>query len=436
MSYGLASIDRLRPRLVELAGRYRYAVSAFDQMALSAFNFALNLCLVRALSANDFGIVSLWIAISGLAVGAQNALVNTPLSVYLPAEPDPQQARRLEEAIGIVNLIATSLSVLAVILTLVAADAEWAPHDLLTLVAIPLALAAGLYREYYRSMAFSRHDMALLLWIDGPYLAVTSLALIAIVLFPAYFGTVAGAFLAMSIGCIASRVIAGGRCRGPRLRPFRRGWLAAYRNILGEVTWSLVGVGATHVQTRGYVYATVNLVGLTGLAAINVVGVLFRPVRTMLTGWGRSALPNMAGLIARREFAAFDRAVGQAFVVAALASGAWFAILWLGWRHIEVHFLAGKYPDAWNLMWPWAIAAAVDSLEYVISVALQAMRQFKFLASIILVSAPLTVAATVVAILWHGYTWAMYGVAFGGLVALILELGRVWVMRRRLTAAV
>lgn len=428
------TIDRLRPRLVGLAGRYRYAASAIDQMALSAFNFALNLCLVRALSATDFGIVSLWIAASGLAIGAQNALVNTPLCVYLPAASDPQQARRLEQAIAIVNLLTTVLTLAVVVATILAVDAEWAPHDFLGFAAIPLFIAACMYREYYRSIAFSRHDMAMLLWIDVPYLIGTSLGLMAMLVWPQYLATLAGAFLAMSLGCIISRLLVRPAAGERHLNPFRRGWAAAYRRIAGEVTWSLVGVGATHLQTRGYIYVTVNLVGLAGLAAINVVGVLFRPVRTMLTAWGRSALPSMAALLAKNDLGAFDRAVWQAFAVATLASAGWFAVLWLGWQPIETYFLAGKYPDAWDLMWPWAIAAALNSMEYTIGIALQALREFKFLATVTLLSAPVTAAATAGAVLWQGYTWTMYGVALGSLATLVLEIGRVWAARRRLAA--
>ena len=55
----LAPMARMRRRLGGVLQRYRYGVSALDQIALSVFGFALNLCLVRALSATDYGIVTL-----------------------------------------------------------------------------------------------------------------------------------------------------------------------------------------------------------------------------------------------------------------------------------------------------------------------------------------------------------------------------------------
>src|SRR6266849_43214 len=97
--------------LARLAGRegwlarHRYAVAAIDQVGLSLFNFALSFCLLRVLSATEFGIVSLWMAVALLAIGLQGALVSTPLSVHVPAAPDLVAARRLEEALATVNLI-------------------------------------------------------------------------------------------------------------------------------------------------------------------------------------------------------------------------------------------------------------------------------------------------------------------------------------------
>src|SRR5262249_38634614 len=145
---------------------------------------------------------------------------------------------------------------------------------------------------------------------------------------------------------------------------------------------------------RSYVYVTINLVGLAGLAAINVVGVLFRPVRTMLTAWGRAALPQLAGLYAAGRIAAVDRLILQAFAAAGIASAAWTALLWFGWDQIARHFLAGKYPDAALLLLPWAVAAGLQCMEYTLGIALQAAREFRFLAYTTLISAPLTVAAT------------------------------------------
>jgi O-antigen/teichoic acid export membrane protein len=428
------SLDPLRPRVTAWLARYRYGVAALDQIALSVFNFGLTLCLVRALSATDFGIVSLWMTVSLFAIGIQNALVNTPLSVYLPGAGDETAKKRLEAALATVNiatLAATALGVAAVNLIV---DAEWTPPDTITALAVLAFVVTSLSREYCRSIAFARRDMGMLLLVDAPYLAVTTVCLVLLLAWPQRFASLSIAFLMLSLGAIVSQAL----LRRPRAaddpRPFGPGCLAPYRRVAGEIGWSLTGVIATHLHGRSYVYVTINLVGLAGLAAINVVGVLFRPVRTMLTAWGRSALPQLAGFYASGRVAAFDRLVWQAFVAAGAASAAWTGVLWFGWDEIARHFLVGKYPDAWLLVLPWAIAAGLQCMEYTLGVALQAAREFRFLAYTTLCTAPLTVATTAAVILWHDYTWTMYGTAFGNLVALLMEGGRLCAVRRRIVA--
>src|SRR5579884_2411146 len=94
--------------------RWRYVVAAADQIGLSLFNFALNFCLLRALSASEFGTVSLWMAVVLLAVGVQGAMVAMPLSVQVAAAPDADSRRRLEEALASVNLLLIAAAAAAV----------------------------------------------------------------------------------------------------------------------------------------------------------------------------------------------------------------------------------------------------------------------------------------------------------------------------------
>ncbi|MGE5271159.1 MAG: lipopolysaccharide biosynthesis protein [Thiohalocapsa sp.] len=434
MSLAVTPQQSAKSRLLQKLGRFRYGISALDQIALSLFGFALNLCLVRALSATEFGVVSLWMAMAALATSVQAALTSGPLNIHLPAAPDQLRARRLEAAVAVVNLLAVLLAAATGGLLILLADAEWAPADILTGAAIPLFLAAGMSREFSRTVAFSRRSMKMLLWIDLPYLAVTSLGLAAMFAWPERCATVAGAFIVMSVGAIVSQVGLRLRFRMPRAWPFEPGALEEYRRIGRDIVWAMVGVVAGHLQTRSYIYVTVNLVSLAGLAAINVVGILFRRARLLLQAWMRWVLPAMSGHLAHGRVRAFDRLFLQGFGAAAVGSALWFAALWLAWPVIERHFLAGRYPDAWTLMLPWAIAAGLDAMAFTVSVALQSAREFKFLALVTMVAAPITLLATTGAVLWRGYTWTMVGVALGELATLAMYLARLYLTRRKVLA--
>jgi len=429
-----------RPRLAAVFARYRYAVAALDQIALSVFGFSLNVCLLRTLSATEYGIVSLWMTMALFAISVQSALVLGPLNIYLPGATEPEKARRLETALTTMNLVAVLVAAALAGAVNLFADVEWASHDPLMLIAIPLFVAAGMYREYYRSTAFSRRDMTMLLWVDGPYLIVTSLCLGAMLLWPQRFADLATAFLAMTIGCLVSQFcvrLRGAKDRdwGAERRVFGDGWLRQYRQISGEVAWSLAGVVANHVENRSYVYIATSLAGMASLAAINAIGVLFRPVSVLVSAWGQSALPHLSDALSNGRIDEFDRTLLRALVATAIGSLAIGAMLWFAWQPVQRYVLAGKYSDGFLLLWPWAAASGASVLRYVGSTGLMAAREFRFLAKAQTVSGVIAAAATAGFILWRGYTAAMWGIALGNCVCLAWEMARLEKVRRAARAA-
>jgi O-antigen/teichoic acid export membrane protein len=431
----LGALGRPRRRLAAVVARYRYAAAALDQMALSVFGFALNICLLRALSATDYGIVSLWMTMALFAVSVQSALVLGPLNIYLPGASEPEKAQRLETALATMNLVSVLAAAALAGAVNFFAHAEWASHDPLTVIAIPLFVAAGMYREYYRSTAFSRRDMAMLLWVDGPYLAVTSLCLGAMLLWPQRFADLATAFLAMTIGCLVSQLCIRLRGEAAEHRLFRDGWLGHYRKIAGEVGWSLVGVVANHAENRSYVYIATSLAGMASLAAINAIGLLFRPVSVLVSAWGQSALPHLSAALTNGRIKDFDRTLGRALLATAIGSLAIGLALWFAWEPIRRYVFAGKYSDGLLLLWPWAAASGASVLRYVGSTGLMAAREFKFLAKAQTVSGIIAAAATAGFILWRGYTFAMWGIALGNCICFVWEMVRLDDVRRRALAA-
>ena len=430
----LGALGRPRRRLSAVVARYRYAAAALDQMALSVFGFALNVCLLRSLSATDYGVVSLWMTMALFAISVQAALVLGPLNIYLPGANEPEKARRLETALATMNFVAVLATAALAGGVNFFANAEWASHDPLTVIAIPLFVAAGMYREYYRSTAFSRRDMAMLLWVDGPYLAVTSACLGAMLLWPQRFADLATAFLAMTIGCLVSQLCVRLRGDGAEHRLFRDGWLGHYRKIAREVAWSLVGVIANHAENRSYVYIATSLAGMASLAAINAIGLLFRPVSVLVSAWGQSALPHLSDALANGRIEEFDRTLGRAMLATAIGSLAIGLVLWFGWAPVQRYVFAGKYSDGLLLLFPWAAASGASVLRYVGSTGLMAAREFKFLAKAQTVCGIVAAAATAGLILWRGYTAAMWGIALGNGLCFVWEIMRLESVRRRVRA--
>jgi O-antigen/teichoic acid export membrane protein len=188
---------------------------------------------------------------------------------------------------------------------------------------------------------------------------------------------------------------------------------------------------ANHVENRSYVYIATSLAGVASLAAINAVGVLFRPVSVLVNAWGQSALPHLSAALANGRIGEFDRVLARALLGTAIASVAIGAALWFAWPPIDKYVLAGKYGDGILLLWPWAAASGASVLRYVGSIGLMAAREFKFLAKAQTVCGALAAAATAGFIMWQGYTGAMWGIATGNGACLVWEMWRLQSVRRR-----
>jgi len=173
---------------------------------------------------------------------------------------------------------------------------------------------------------------------------------------------------------------------------------------------------------------------MASLAAINAVGLLFRPVSVLVNAWGQSALPHLSADLAHGRVAEFDRTLVRALLAAAIASIAIGAALWLAWQPVEHYLLAGKYDGQSGLLLPWAAASGASVLRYVGSTGLMAAREFKFLAKAQILCGGLAAAATAGFILWSGYAGAMWGIALGNGACFVWEMLRLQRVRQRAAA--
>jgi O-antigen/teichoic acid export membrane protein len=424
--YSLSSAGRF----AALLSRRRYAVSALDQVALSLFSFVLNIALLAMLTPVQFGVVSLWIAVSQLTIGVQNAVIGTALNTYVPAERDAAARRRLEAALDTINLLMAIAAAVAIVAVDAFAEADWAPRDTAVAVAIPLFVVANLYREYYRSVAFVRHDMVMLGLTDGPYLAVTCACLAAMLAWPQRIGGLFAVFLTLSAGCLAAQLCLRRYLSERPVRLFPAGWLATYRALASETGWSLVGAVAVQAQARSYVYVTTGLAGLSAFAAINAVGVMFRPIGLLVTAWSRTALPHLSACWSGGQYATYYRSLRRAIAATAAGSIVWFVLLWLVWPLVDRYVLAGKYPDSVRLLAPWAVASTLSMLRMTLGIALQAAHEFKYLANVTLLCGGVSIAAVGAAVLVHDFTWAMYGIAIGEGLGLAMHAKRLAILRQ------
>src|SRR5689334_23321227 len=90
--------------------RRNYIVTFVDQGLTTGANMALQVLLIRLISADDYGRFALWQGASLLLLGIQNALITTPLSVRLGAARDRTETSASSALFDVANMAMTTVT--------------------------------------------------------------------------------------------------------------------------------------------------------------------------------------------------------------------------------------------------------------------------------------------------------------------------------------
>ena len=400
----------------------KYVLSFLDQGLLSAFNFALGFVLIRTWQPEEFGVFAFWQTVALFCVGIQNALVNTPFSVFVPTCETDSEREGAERMLSSVNV-----RLIAVLVGSVAAANLLFPLAGSVSPAVTAAVAAYvggmLLREYARGVGFGRQRPETALRADVVHLVIACSILVF------YALDAAPLDLALVLGLLAlGNAIGGGagivmEGRGSILAfdGFSR---RAYGPIWKESKWALTGVVTTELQARGYVYLVTALVGLHALGILAAGRILFAPIRVLLSAWGRVARPYLAQAAAEGRRAAIARTVLVACVVVVFALLALYLLIYLAWPLIQGYLYRQKYDDIGWIVAGWGAVVLVSSIRSIFSITLQSFKKFRPLAIATVHGAVVSMVSVAVIVPVFGFEMTFVGVALGEAVALTAIVAR------------
>jgi len=414
-------------------GQGPYLLAVAGQLGLSAFNFLLGFLAIRLLRPGDLGLYSIWGEIATVAVGLQSALVLMPLTVHVPAA-EAAERRLLVHGLALVNAAYSAAVLAAVALTVLLFRAEWIPGDAPTRAAAAAAVATALLREYPRQDAFGAGRVRAATLMDAIHLGVAASSLgLLLLLLPAWPGRTLFAILAAISGGAAAAGAAGlvlVRRRGAA--PGRAHGLGAYRRVLPEVRWATAGGFATAMQDRAYVMLLTALAGVQAVGVVFAGGFLLRASAVLSLAWSRVARPRMARFVATQDVAALDRTLWTGVGALMAQHLALSAAILLLWRWVEP--LLGRYEGLHLVTLCWIAATTFAQFRAALSAALQAAKDFRFLAWTTVASTTVTLPATLATIFAFGWRTSVLGMAAGEAVAGAAMLWRWRRVRGRLAA--
>jgi O-antigen/teichoic acid export membrane protein len=400
--------------------RRRLVLSVFDQGVVSAFNFALNLFLIKLWSAENFGVFSIIAAASLFTTMLQNALINTPLAVHFPSAPTLIEQALLRRVFSAANLV---LTIIVLILSLIGLM-YW-----LGAAKLALALCASFYvttqfvREYYRALLAVEGRLASLLLADISYVGLVIIVLVylhwsgdtSMQTMTVFFSVLSS----LSLLTILRFTIPE---KWPSLTHLPKEIVSVFTQQMHEIRWSLLGALTTDIQNRGYIYIAAVFFGPITVAHLQAGRIFFGPLNLLTSAWSRVARPQLAGLIGQGNQSQFNMLLNRALWAFVAFNILFLAALWLAWPYLSAFVFGDKYKGLGFMVAGWGVANFVFQIRSCLSIGVQALRHFRSLTLATIYGAILSTVIVAVACFVHEPMWMIASVIGGECVAILVVL--------------
>ena len=398
----------------------KYLVALTDQSIASAFAFVLTVILIKTWEPGLFGIFAFWQTILLLVIGVQNALINTPLIVFLPASQSNSDLMDLENVLASAN---TTFVVLVIVIAI--ASSPLLPgvssNAIVAGIASAAFLSSGLLREYSRSRCFGHQQPLGAFQITGISLLVSSSILVIAALAPDHldlpllFGILSlAAFIASMFGQKKGHKHSSKAGFQMNFRGYQPVWI--------QSKWALVGVLTTNIQGRGYVYLVTATAGLKALALVAAAEIVFRPVGLLITAWGRVAQPRLAEVAGRNDTYEYYRIVKFALLTLTMANVVLAAGLYLAWPTIKSLLYGERYQDIGYLVIAWGLVVFIASIRAVFSICLKSLKKFKPLATATIAGSAVFLLSALFILTFLGFRYILISLIAAELVTLLYVL--------------
>ncbi|WP_417347057.1 lipopolysaccharide biosynthesis protein [Ferrimonas sp.] len=390
----------------------KVVVSAIDQGLLSAFNFGLNLVLIKFWTPALFGVYSILFTLTFVFISLQNALINTPYSVLVPARENPASLRQTLSWGNVLFLIA--LAVGCTLLQMV----PGLNQSYVSPALVSLFFVIRLLREYFRCRWSAELELMPVLWADLAFVLLFTLGA-GLLWWQLGWANVSLTQLLWLL-CISQLLSLAYMMAKelPLLQPL--GWrqlATQYAPVWQQSRWSLVGVSTTEIQNRGYIFVVGLLFGSTMVGFIQAGRVFFGPLNIITSAWTRVAKPTLARLNAQGKQEAFQKLVRQGLIGFLLFNLLFSLALYLFWPLLDAYLFSDDYRNVGWVTLQWAIVTLLFHLRATGSAAIQAQNRFKPLAKATLWGALFSLSSLVLIGLTGGGAWVVVSVIIGEAVA-------------------
>lgn len=379
------------------------------QAMLSAANFIAGLLLIRHTTDLDYGHYVLATSALLLMTGLQGAAINGPLTVIASRYEPGQRLQMVGAYHGMLQRwwLVGGLVLLTAIVPLFLGQFI-NTEEALVLVAVVLAVWAGLKRDYVRSSLLMYTQSPAVLRADMVFvlLMLAGVALAAYLTTPAAPWAIAGLAAASLAGALHAERSFGRLC----------GWVKAqgradFRLLWRLGVWAASGCLLSWTFSQGYGFVVAAKLDVAAVAALAATRLLLMPVNLLTAGIKQLLLPMAVGWLRDHGMSALLRRLAAFIAITVVLSLIYCGLLWV-LRDWLVPLLLGKSIPGFDvLLLLWSGIFVLALVRDLAMTALMAREQFQVLTWLALACAVLALG-----IAWWGMQ--VYG-AEGALIGLL-----------------
>lgn len=385
----IATMNATNTRTVRKA-----ALTALDQGALSAVNFAIGLAFIWKGSPEQYGFFTFYMSVYYMIAAAQNALVNAPLMVMSPrmSTPDAKEFERGIEGVLLISMIPVIVLVpLGVLL-----PAEYRDGNSWEFLAVAVCCLPLILRDFFRAEEFARSEPGTALRRDLIY---ASLALIGVLVIAA-MGLLSGimAFLVLSLASLT--VVFAVTARIARNVPSVGAIRSAFTLSWVHSRWSLLGAMSSWMQANAFVFIPFFIVNPKQVAILAAARMTMTPIQLLVQSWSNVFRPEASKLLANDDLNGALRLMMQSTIGFSLILVVYATVVALILSNVPTHWIPPAYRDMGNYIVLWTAVSLVQGLGSNVSSLLQASLKFRELAlvgvcvaiTVVLAAIPLTLS--------------------------------------------
>lgn len=399
----------------------RLVVMVGGEAMQSAFHLGLNIALLHAVSARDYGIFALVMVVGGLGLTYIRALTALPASIAIA------QSRRLGAAGAYEVSFGSAAMLLSLLLGLVVTGVlgVWLDEG-----ASFGGAFIGLWamRTHLRTVFFARNRQMLVSTSDLAFTLSGTMGTAWVIwdnthiLLHTFMVMAAANALGIAVLLVLGR-------RALRLSFGRHVW-RRYRRLWRDLKWSVLSVTITNLQGQGMALMVAAMAGPAAYAPIAAALVNFVPLRIVSTAFANMMHPELSALMAHRDFAKVGQRLRRWPLPLACLGLLYGIVVMIALPFIEPDSLEGtRFLKISILAW---VMSSLPMLYVMPRIWLEIAQDYRSIAILSAIAAAAGLLLVFVLLLTVSPSWALLG---GALSEIIVLIGSWAIVRPRQRAA-